>query len=267
MILAVQLCSRLMVYAGEAAGDKRSLVLVLALISIAGVGAVACAEPPIGAQAGDGQVTEQQIIYRYTNAQGRTAYVNDLARVPRLRRARARPVDLSQVSLNEKLAAQLEQTVDEQLDRLLKSDYCAEARLGADRGFLRTLWQQQGHWLLASSLLLIFIVASPYLMRTLGPPRWAKLLMVVVPVLGLLAMMGSAAVKTSESLDDLRVAAEPCRRELYGAPPATPAGRAVRRHRLYELRARVEAAHRMRAEQLQRAVGVEAPEHSKPAAP
>ena len=44
-----------------------------------------------------------QTIYTYTNAQGRKVYVNGIERVPKAFRAKAKPVDLSHVSLNRKV--------------------------------------------------------------------------------------------------------------------------------------------------------------------
>ncbi|MBK6848257.1 MAG: hypothetical protein IPG96_12240 [Proteobacteria bacterium] len=182
----------------------------------AGVGALLVALLAFPALAGDGDAT--QTIYRYRNPAGRTVYVNDLARVPAAQRPRARAVDLSRISLNEALGNDLQRAASQQVAALLGSRYCTGARRGAARGWWGTLWHVHGHLVLIGGALLLLLLGSPWLVRTLGVPQWSKLLLLALPALAFVALLSSSAVRASRTLRAAR-----CRRRL--------SARALRRDR------------------------------------
>jgi len=207
----------------------------------AGVGALLLALLTVPARAGDGDAT--QTIYRYRNPAGRTVYVNDLARVPAAQRARARAVDLSRISLNEALGNDLQRAASQQVAALLGSRYCTGARRGAARGWWGTLWHVHGHLVLIGGALLLLLLGSPWLVRTLGVPQWSKLLLLALPALAFVALLSSSAVRASRTLRALRGAADACRPERFaGTAALDPAARAQRVHRIFELEQRVRAA-------------------------
>ncbi|MBK8481936.1 MAG: hypothetical protein IPL40_12295 [Proteobacteria bacterium] len=195
---------------------------------------------PLPARADD---QAAQTIYRYKNRAGRSVYVNGLERVPPARRQRARVVDLSRVSLNEALGTELQAAASQQVAALLGSGYCTGARRGAARGWWGTLWHDHGHLVLVGGALALLLLASPWLLRTIGGPQWSKVLLVALPALAVLALISSAAVKANRTLGELRGAADACRPERYSAAQdRDPAARAHRVHRIFELEQRVRAA-------------------------
>jgi hypothetical protein len=215
-------------------------VLGLALCSIAGL-----------VRADEGEV---QSIFRYRGRSGRMVYVNGLSRVPERQRGKALPVDLSHVSLNESLSADLQRAVGEQLTDLRAGDYCRTVRGLASRSFWRTAWERQGHLVLLAGLILLFLLFSPYLVRTVGAARWVKLTLVLAPLCLLIGLAGTVAAQTSQSLRALRSRADPCEGGDAGDEVRTPAAGARRIHMLQQLRRQLEAAHELRGVQLERAL-------------
>ena len=64
------------------------------------------------------------VFYSYEADSGRTVYVNRFSMVPPGKRSDARAVDLSHVSLNEELAEDLADAVEDELRYLKESDPC-----------------------------------------------------------------------------------------------------------------------------------------------
>jgi hypothetical protein len=204
-------------------------------------GVVAAQDPP-----------QLEAIYRYRTRRGRTAYVNGLARVPAYARTRARAVDLSHVSLNEDLAAELQEAVQAQLSELRASGYCASTRALAERSWWHVAWGRHGHWVAIGGLLLLFLLASPYLLRVIGAARWARILLLLVPICGVLVATTTVAVRTSRVMRRLRRAAEPCGETAHTPPVRSTPGAAARDVYLLEsLREQLAAAHRLRGHRLE----------------
>ena len=102
--------------------------------------------------AGVAQAQSAPVFYSYAADSGRTVYVNRFSMVPPEKRSEARAVDLSQVSLNEDLAEELADAVEDELRYLKDSDPCAEARKEESAGAWRHVWRRHGPWLLANFL-------------------------------------------------------------------------------------------------------------------
>lgn len=195
-----------------------------------------------------------QAIYEYLGPQGRRVYVNGIDRVPERYRQRSREVDLSHISLNEKLADDLKEAVDEQLGLLWRSNYCVTARGLAARPWWVVMWSRHSHLIVIGGVLLLFLLVSPFLVRTIGAPRWAKMLMVLLPLLVVLAVGSTVAVSTSHALGRVRQAADPCRPEQFAEVADTPAGQAQRVHLIQHLRQQIAGAGRLRSKRLERSL-------------
>lgn len=213
------------------------------LVNLGAVGAAEGSEGP-----------EPQTIFRYRTRSGRMAYVNGLERVPKRLRGKALPVDLSHVSLNEQLSADLQRAVDEQLETLRSGPGCESLRRLAGRSWWRLAWERHAHLVLLGALLLLFLGLSPYLVRSIGPARWVKMTMVLLPVCALIGIAGTVAGRTSEALRAFRESADPCRGEEAATDRDTPALRVRRVHALQQLQRQLGTAHALRAQQIEQAL-------------
>lgn len=195
-----------------------------------------------------------QAIYEYVGPQGRRVYVNGIDRVPERYRKRSREVDLSHISLNEELAEDLKEAVDQQLGLLWRSDYCVTARDLAARPWWAVMWSRHSHLIAIGGVLLLFLLMSPFLVRSIGAPRWTKMLMVLLPLLAVMALGSTVAISTSRALGRVREAANPCRPEQFAEVGDTPAGQAQRVHLVQHLRQQIASAGRLRSERLERSL-------------
>ena len=66
----------------------------------------------------------------------------------------------------------------------------------ADMGLMLTF---MFFWNMIGALLLLFLLASPYLLRTIGAARWTRILIVLLPVCGFLLLTTTVALRTSRS--------------------------------------------------------------------
>ena len=94
--------------------------------------------------------------------------------VPPEKRSKARAVDLSQVSLNESLAEELADAVEDELRYLKDSDPCVEARNEASAGAWRHVWRRHGPWVLASLAAIILLLMSPWMIQRTPPGVWSR---------------------------------------------------------------------------------------------
>jgi hypothetical protein len=186
--------------------------------------ALLCAIGGLLADARAPRADQDEVIYRYVDKTGRPVFVNGLSRVPARYRARARRVDLSQVSLNTELGRGLHQEVEREYERLKAAERAAlagESRCGEVReegalGWLKRLWAEHGYLVVIGGALLALGIATPFIVRHVPADRWVRVLMVVVPFLGSVALMTYAAARTSGALREGR-GAPACRPEAQGA--------------------------------------------------
>ena len=147
--------------------------------------------------AGLAQAQSAPVFYSYAADSGRTVYVNRFSMVPPEKRAEARAVDLSQVSLNEDLA----DAVEDELRYLKDSDPCVEARKEESAGAWRHVWRRHGPWLLASLAALILVMMTPWMVRRTPPGVWSRLLMVALPALAMTAVLAVSATRATDTLE------------------------------------------------------------------
>ena len=117
---------------------------------------------------------QQPVFYSYKADSGRTVYVNRFSMVPPEKRSGARAVDLSEISLNEDLAEELSDAVEDELRYLKDSDPCIEARKEESAGAWRHVWRRHGPWLLASFAAIFLVMMSPWMIRRTPPGVWSR---------------------------------------------------------------------------------------------
>lgn len=150
------------------------------------------------------------IFYSYTGSSGRTVYVNRFSMVPPEKRASARAVDLSEVSLNEELAEELADAVEDELRYLKDSDPCIEARKEEEAGAWRHVWHRHGPWILASLAAMILMLMTPWMIARTPPGIWSRLLMVALPALAMTALVAVSAMRATSSLEAVQELSKLC---------------------------------------------------------
>jgi len=159
------------------------------------------------------------VFYSYKSDAGRTVYVNRFSMVPPEKRSVARAVDLSHVSLNETLAEELSDAVEDELRYLKESDPCIEARKEQSAGAWSHVWQRHGPWLLASLAAMILLMVSPWMIRRTPPGVWSRFLMVAFPALALTALVAVSATRAVTSLEAVRELSKLCEANEKEASP------------------------------------------------
>ena len=141
------------------------------------------------------------VFYSYTADSGRTVYVNRFSMVPPEKRSGARSVDLSKVSLNEGLAEDLADAVEDELRSLKESDPCNEARKEDSMGAWRHVWRRHGPWILSSFAAFVLLLMSPWMIMRTPPGVWSRFLLVALPALAMTALIAISATRATRSLD------------------------------------------------------------------
>jgi hypothetical protein len=160
--------------------------------------------------AGVAQAQSSPVFYSYTSSAGRTVYVNRFSMVPPEKRSEARSVDLSQVSLNEGLAEDLADAVEDELRYLKDSDPCNEARIERTAGAWRHVWHRHGPWVLASLAAMILVLMTPWMVQRTPPGVWSRLLMVALPALAMTALVAVSATRATSSLEAVEQLSKLC---------------------------------------------------------
>ena len=160
--------------------------------------------------AGIAQAQSAPVFYSYTSGSGRTVYVNRFSMVPPEKRSEARAVDLSRVSLNERLADELADAVEDELRFLKDSDPCNEARMERTAGAWRLVWRRHGPWILASLGAILLVLMTPWMVQRTPPGVWSRLLMVALPALAMTALVAISATRASNSLEAVQQLSKLC---------------------------------------------------------
>jgi len=191
------------------------------------------------------------VFYSYTADSGRTVYVNRFSMVPPGKRSSARAVDLSRVSLNEELAEELADAVEDELRYLKESDPCIAARKEESAGAWRHIWRRHGPWLLSSLAAILLVMMSPWMIRRTPPGVWSRFLMVALPALamtGLVAVSATRATRSLEAVKDLTKLCDANEKE------ASPQKQLVR---LNEMHTYIDELYKEQYERIERATEIE----------
>jgi hypothetical protein len=191
------------------------------------------------------------VFYSYEADSGRTVYVNRFSMVPPAKRSEARAVDLSQVSLNEDLAEDLADAVEDELRYLKESDPCNEARKEASLGAWRHVWGRHGPWLLSSLAAFVLLLMSPWMIKRTPPGVWSRFLIVALPALAMTALVAVSATRATRSLEAVEELTKLCD---ANEKEASPQKQFVR---LNDMHSHIEELYRDRFEQIDRAAEFE----------
>lgn len=153
-------------------------------------------------------------MYRYLGAHGRVVYTNIEEQVPLAQRDRA-TLDLSHISLNTEVGAEIERRLAEQHAALSKSPYCRELVAASNQSVLERAWQQHQPALLCAGAVLLLLLLSPRMLRQMDASLWSKTLMRAIPVLASVGLVSFIATRTNETLGALRQRAAPCLHETF----------------------------------------------------
>jgi len=170
------------------------------------------------------------VFYSYTADSGRTVYVNRFSMVPPEKRSGARAVDLSHISLNEELAEELADAIEDEIRYLKESDPCIEARNEESAGAWRHVWRRHGPWLLASSAAFVLLMMSPWMIRRTPLGVWSRFLMVALPALAMTALVAVSATRASSSLEAVQELTKLCDANEKEASPQKQVARLSEMH-------------------------------------
>lgn len=169
--------------------------------------------------AGAAHAQSSPVFYSYTASSGRTVYVNRFSMVPPEKRSEARAVDLSKISLNEGLAEELADAVEDELRYLKDSDPCQEVRRERSAGAWRIVWHRHGPWILASLGAIMLVLMTPWMVQRTPPGVWSRLLMVALPALAMTALVAMSATRASDSLEAVQQLSKLCDANEQEATP------------------------------------------------
>lgn len=142
---------------------------------------------------------------------GRTVFVSDPSLIPD--DVEAAPFDVSHVSLNEELGAELDAAIEAEHERLVATDYCAEERSTAARSTLEQAWEEQPHWVGIGALVLMLLLTAPFVARRVGAPKWIRVLVLVIPLLLLLGVLTHTLNTATHSLSAARAVGALCQED------------------------------------------------------
>lgn len=149
------------------------------------------------------------VLYRYRNVQGRIVYTNMSASVPLAQRANAR-LDLSRISLNSPLGAELDRRLDAEHARLAEQPRCRQLRSAAATTLLERLWKDHKPLLVFGLAILGFVLVTPWMLRRVGGREWARTLSMAIPALAAAGVFTYAVLESSRTLGSIKALAAPC---------------------------------------------------------
>jgi hypothetical protein len=184
--------------------------------------------------------TAPQVIYRYRNAEGRTVFTNFEDTVPADQRAKA-VVDLSHVSLNTEIGSEIDARLERQHAALMQSDYCKALRADARAGALAQLWHDYAPLIVCGGMLLLFVCFTPFALKRIGAPVWAKTLTMAIPALALAGLVMFGMTEGNRMVVELNHQVRPCVKETWDRVAEEPAAVAKHARLVQELQSRIQA--------------------------
>jgi hypothetical protein len=161
------------------------------------------------AQDGDGAA-----IYRYVDTKGRVVYTNAAEQLPLDKRESAR-VDLSRVSLNTEVGAEMNRRLEQQHAALTQTSYCKRLIESANAGALERAWDNDPISVLCAGGVLLLLLFSPSMLRRVDAPTWAKTLMFAIPLLAVVGVISFMISHAERTLAAVKSRAEPCMHETF----------------------------------------------------
>lgn len=186
-----------------------------------------------------GDVANGQTIYRYVDASGRAVYTNIAENLPPDAREKS-AVDLSQVSLHTELGNEIERRLMEEHRRLRGSPSCGALASAADVSFWRRVWADYAPLLVCAGVLFALFAVTPFALRRVDAPLWAKALTFAVPLVAGVGLLSFTMTRTSRTLAALDVRARPCQMATWSHVASSD--------ETYSLGSYAERLHRLREE-------------------
>jgi hypothetical protein len=177
-------------------------------------------------------------FYKYVGKDGRPVYTNITEQVPIAQRERGK-LDLSRISLNSELGAELDRGFAQEHAELRESAYCQALVAAADVSLLERIWQDFAPLVVCGAVMLAFVSFTPYAMREFGAPVWAKTLMMAIPSLAIAGLVAFTMNHTNKAIAKLKQQAKPCGAESFAELRSEPDALAKRSQMIEELRREV----------------------------
>lgn len=153
-------------------------------------------------------------LYRYRSASGLMVYTNLAASVPSAQRSNAR-IDLSQVSLNSELGADLDRELAKQHRTLQQSEACMALRAANEEPWWWCAWKEHAPLVVCGGVLLLAVLLTPWMMKRGWGSHWAKVLSTATPVLGFVGLAAFLFLKTSSSMSSRETRAARCESRAF----------------------------------------------------
>ncbi len=179
-------------------------------------------------------------IYRYRNKRGRTVFTNIPDQVPADQREHAK-VDLSHITLNPQIGAELDASMQQEFEHLSASPECREIKQQASH-WLQPIWDDYGHLIVLGGILLALLMATPYALRRVEAPVWARTLTKSIMLIGFVGVFMHTTVRAGKTYDAMKKAAAPCQRETWTTLAKAPDGRGNQLKLLMDLQSMIRKA-------------------------
>ncbi len=161
-------------------------------------------------------------IYRYRNESGRESFTNIWDQVPTASRENAEVVDLSRVSLNTEVGREIDARLQEQHKALLGSDYCRLALKQQRDRWWSKVWSEFKPLVVVAAIIVLLLLATPFALRRISAPQWARTLTMSIQVLSLLGLFVFAVMKMADAYQTVRTVTAPCRGESWQETSGKP---------------------------------------------
>lgn len=148
-------------------------------------------------------------FFKYVDRDGKEVFTNIVETVPVAQRKEAE-LDLSHVPLNSALGAEINARLDAEHAKLVETDYCAEVRRQAEAQTPQTIWDDYGPLIVCAIVALLFLIATPSMLRKVDAPAWARALSFAVPALAVVGFVTYSMVHTNRNISAFKRAAKPC---------------------------------------------------------
>lgn len=163
-------------------------------------------------------------IYRYRNKRGRAVFTNIWDQIPANQRSHAEKMDLSHITLNPQLGAELDASMQTQFEIASASAECKKVKAQATH-WMKPIWDDYGHLIILGAVMLLLLLATPFALRQVDAPVWARTLTRSFMLLAFVGVFMHTTVRAGKMYQSMRDAAAPCERETWEATATQKDGR------------------------------------------
>jgi len=180
-------------------------------------------------------------FYRYRGKRGRWVFTNILDEVPANQRDGAK-LDLSHITLNTQVGAELDASMQYEFETLSASPECREVKEQAAH-WARVVWDDYGHLIVLGVVFLALVLGTPYALRRVDAPTWARTLTKSFMLIGFVGVFMHTTVSAGKTYRAMKEAAAPCERDNWNALAKEPtAGRSGQLKMLMDLQSMIRNA-------------------------